>query len=171
VVIEVNPRLAGGRIPTLVRLATGVDLVGATVDAVIGHDGPLPEPGPGHASIRFLVPPRPGRVRRTGGVAAAATVPGVVEVAIAARPGQRIGGTGSFLDRVGHVIAAGLSADAARTAAEAAVALLEVDVDVAPDDVVEAARPGRREPQRTVTPALLPNSSARARESTAKALT
>ncbi|HYH52153.1 MAG TPA: ATP-grasp domain-containing protein, partial [Acidimicrobiia bacterium] len=78
-VIEVNPRLAGGRIPTLVRLATGIDLVGATVDAVIGRAGPLPKPGPGHASIRFLVPARAGRVRRTGGVAGAAGVPGVVD--------------------------------------------------------------------------------------------
>jgi biotin carboxylase len=160
VVIEVNARLAGGRIPTLVRLATGIDLVGATVDAVIGDTESLPEPGPGHASIRFLVPPQAGRVRRTGGVADAASIPGVVDVAISTRPGQRIGGTGSFLDRVGHVIAAGPSADAARIAAEAALALLEVDV--APDDVVEAAR--------TVTPALLPNSSAKARGSTATVL-
>src|SRR5207237_148005 len=86
VVIEVNARLAGGRIPTLVRLATGIDLIGATIDAVVlgGFRRPLPEPEPGHASIRFLVPPRPGRVRRTAGVAAAAGVPGVVG---AARPG------------------------------------------------------------------------------------
>jgi S-sulfo-L-cysteine synthase (3-phospho-L-serine-dependent) len=129
VVIEVNPRLAGGRIPTLVRLASGIDLVGATVDAVSGSTRPLPRPGPGHASIRFLVPSRGGRVRRTGGVAAAAAVPGVVDVGIAARPGQRVGGTGSFLDRVGHVIAAGPTATAARTAAETALALLELDVD------------------------------------------
>jgi biotin carboxylase len=129
VVIEVNPRLAGGRIPTLVRLATGLDLVGATVDAVIGANRPLPRAGPGHASIRFLVPPQAGRVRRTDGVAAAAAVPGVVDVAIAVRPGQRVGGTGSFLDRVGHVIAAAPTAPAARTAAEAALSLLELDVD------------------------------------------
>ena len=129
VVIEVNPRLAGGRIPTLIRLASGLDLVGATVDAVIGRGGPLATPGPGHASIRFLVPSRAGRVRRTGGVAAAAAVPGVVDVGIAARPGQRVGGTGSFLDRVGHVIAAGPTATAAQTAAETALALLELDVD------------------------------------------
>ncbi len=155
VVIEVNPRLAGGHIPTLVRLATGIDLVGATIDAaVLGGSRrlcrgdtprppgatarPLPEPGPGHASIRFLVPPRAGRVRRTAGVAAAAAVPGVVDVAIAARAGQRVGGTGSFLDRVGHVITAGPTATAARTAAETALALLEIDLD--DDDDVETTR-------------------------------
>jgi biotin carboxylase len=131
VVIEVNPRLAGGRIPTLVRLATGIDLIGATVDAAIGVHRPLPDPGPGHASIRFLVPSRPGRVRRTTGVAAAAAVPGVVDVAITARPGQQVGGTGSFLDRVGHVITAAPTGPAARKAAETALSLLELDVDVA----------------------------------------
>jgi len=135
-VIEVNPRLAGGRIPTLVRLATGIDLVAAVVDAAVSGTGSaLAEPGPGcaphgWASIRFLVPPAAGRVRRTGGVAAAAAVPGVVDVAIDARPGQRVGGTGSFLDRVGHVISAAPTGVAARTAAERALALLELDLDV-----------------------------------------
>jgi biotin carboxylase len=143
VVIEVNPRLAGGRIPTLVRLATGIDLVGATIDAVVGASRPLPEPGAGHASIRFLVPPRAGRVRRTAGVAAAAAVPGVVDVAIAARPGQRVGGTGSFLDRIGHVIAAAPTAVAARTAAETALERLEVDLDV---DAAAANPPRHRTP-------------------------
>jgi biotin carboxylase len=130
VVIEVNPRLAGGRIPTLVRLATGLDLVGATIDAVIGDPRPLPPIGVGYASIRFLVPPRAGRVRHTAGVAAAAAVPGVVDVAIGARPGQQVGGTGSFLDRVGHVITAAPTATAARTAAETALALLQIDLEV-----------------------------------------
>ncbi len=147
VVIEVNPRLAGGRIPTLVRLATGVDLVGATVDAALGDQRPLPEPGPGHSSIRFLVPAGAGRIRRTGGVARAASVPGVVDVAITARAGQQVGGTGSFLDRVGYVITAAPSALAARAAAETAHALLELELDtesvasesVAPESAVTVA--------------------------------
>jgi biotin carboxylase len=149
VVIEVNPRLAGGRIPTLVRLATGLDLVRATVDAAIlgVTAAPLPEPGPGHASIRFLVLERAGRVRRTDGVAAAAAVPGVVDVAIAARPGQWLGGTGSFRDRVGHVITAASTALEARTAAEASVALLEIDVEM-PETV--APEPAVPEPAVTV---------------------
>jgi biotin carboxylase len=87
------------------------------------------------------VPPRAGRVRRTAGVAAAAAVPGVVDVAIAVRAGQRVGGTGSFLDRVGHVITAAPTATAARTAAETALALLQIDVDF--DDNVHASRPPR----------------------------
>ncbi|MDQ1505019.1 MAG: argininosuccinate lyase [Actinomycetota bacterium] len=167
VVIEVNPRLAGGRIPTLVRLATGIDLVGATVDAavlggcrsgaglslaasaaVIGGTAPAPR---GHASIRFLVAPRAGRVRATAGVAEAAAVPGVIDVAIAARAGQRVGGTGSFLDRIGHVITDASTAGAARSAAEAALALLHVDLDTAdPGDGVGVAAVPLRRPTPTV---------------------
>jgi biotin carboxylase len=167
VVIEVNPRLAGGRIPTLVRLATGIDLVGATVDAavlggcrsgaglslaasaaVIGGTAPAPR---GHASIRFLVAPRAGRVRATAGVAEAAAVPGVIDVAIAARAGQRVGGTGSFLDRIGHVITVASTAGAARSAAEAALALLHVDLDTAdPGDGVGVAAVPLRRPTPTV---------------------
>jgi argininosuccinate lyase len=112
------------------------------------------------------VRPQAGRVRRTGGVADAAAVPGVVDVAIAARPGQCVGGTGSFLDRIGHVIAAGPSPDAARAAAEAGLALLVVDVEAC--DAAEAASQGQRNPEPTVTPALLPNNPAKPRESTAK---
>ena len=82
-------------------------------------------------------------MRRTAGVAAAAGVPGVVDVAITARPGQRVGGTGSFLDRVGHVIAAAATATAARSAVETALALLELDLgpDDAPAEGDQVRRP------------------------------
>ena len=56
-------------------------------------------------------------------------MPGVVDVAITARPGQRVGGTGSFLDRVGHVITAAPTAAAARTAAEVALTRLRIDLE------------------------------------------
>ncbi|HZQ78326.1 MAG TPA: ATP-grasp domain-containing protein [Acidimicrobiia bacterium] len=144
VVIEVNPRLAGGRIPVLVRLATGLDLVGAAVDAAIGDDRPLPHPGPGHASIRFVVAPRRGTVRRVAGRAAAAAVPGIVEVALDVRPGQRVGGTGSFLDRVGHVISAGPTGAGARAAVEEALRFLELDIDVDDDDTGPTGAPAPR---------------------------
>ncbi|HVW34011.1 MAG TPA: hypothetical protein VHL53_15860, partial [Acidimicrobiia bacterium] len=87
---------------------------------------------------RFLVPPRPGRVRRLAGVPAAAAVPGIVDVGVTALPGQRVGGTGSFLDRVGHVISAAATAGAARAAAEMALARLELDVDPEPAGVPAA---------------------------------
>lgn len=128
VVVEVNPRLAGGQIPVLVRLATGVDLIGATIDLAVGETPTLPAPGPGFASIRFLVAPFEGRVLRVGGKAGAAATPGVVDVVVSTTPGQRVGGTDSFLDRVGHVITVAPTAGEARTAAERALSALELEL-------------------------------------------
>jgi biotin carboxylase len=130
VVMEVNPRLAGGQIPILVRLATGIDLIGAVVDRAIGRRAALPPPGPGHASIRFLVAPTSGRLAGVEGRVAALELPGVVDVAVTARPGDVVGGTGSFLDRLGWVIAAGPDGPAVAETAEAALARLRPVVEV-----------------------------------------
>ena len=139
VVVEVNPRLAGGQIPVLVRLATGIDLVGATVDLAAG-DEPVPlGRAAGYASIRFVLAPAEGRLRRVAGRSEAAAVPGVVDVAVTARPGTRVGGHGCFLDRLGHVIAAGPSEEIARRAAERGLAALAVEL--ADEEVAASTTP------------------------------
>lgn len=122
-VVEVNPRLAGGMIPALVAAATGVDLVGATVDRVLGRGPDLAPHRARAAAIRFLFATEPGTVLAafTG---AAADLPGVVSAVVTAREGDRIEVTRSFRDRIGHVIALGRdAAEAADRAREAAGAL------------------------------------------------
>ncbi|MGH8999448.1 MAG: ATP-grasp domain-containing protein [Acidimicrobiia bacterium] len=131
VVVEVNPRLAGGLIPVALRLATGVDLIGATVGLVTGAAPVLPPAGGGSAAIRFLVADQPRRIRAVSGVAAAWSTPGVVDVSVAARPGLVAGGTGCFLDRLGHVIAVAPTPQAASLAAERARSCLVVEVEAA----------------------------------------
>jgi biotin carboxylase len=130
VVVEVNPRLAGGQIPVLVHLASGIDLIGAVVDRATGRRTALPPPGPGNASIRFVVAPAAGRLAGVDGQAAAREVPGVIDVAVTARPGDVVGGTGSFLDRLGWVMAAGPERAAVEAAVEAAAGLLHPVVEV-----------------------------------------
>jgi biotin carboxylase len=80
-VIETHTRCGGGRIPDLVQLATGVDLMDLTVRQAIGRlpaeDLPPAHPGaPGSAArcagLFFLTPDRPGAVAGPpGGVPAA----------------------------------------------------------------------------------------------------
>ena len=61
-VIEVNPRLAGGMIPDLVRSATGIDLIAATVANGGRPAGAAGTPSrAAGAAIRFLVAERSGR--------------------------------------------------------------------------------------------------------------
>ncbi|HET9317300.1 MAG TPA: ATP-grasp domain-containing protein [Vicinamibacteria bacterium] len=122
--IEVNPRLAGGFIPELVRLASGVDLVAASIARATARPPPEDVAGHGAASIRFLIPPRAGVLVDATGIEAARSLPGVVEAVLYRPPGQRVVLHGDFRDRIGHVITVAVDADA--SAAAAAHALREV---------------------------------------------
>jgi argininosuccinate lyase len=116
--IEVNPRLAGGFIPELVRHAQGIDLIRETLKLVAGQAA---DPAPAHhrhASIRFLFSPGDGRLDAAEGVEAARSIAGVEEVTLYRAPGDRLEIRGDFRDRIGHVIAAADSFAAACTAAE-----------------------------------------------------
>jgi biotin carboxylase len=118
-VIEVNPRIAGGHIPRLVRLATGVDLVRLHVAQSAGL--PIQTPRCDRvrgAAVRFLTIDRPVRV------ASAPDVPGrsgdrrIVEVAAALTRDRSYRPYGDVRDRVGHVIAVAENADEAAAVAE-----------------------------------------------------
>ena len=103
--IEVNPRLAGGFIPELVRLATGVDVIAQTMKLVLGEPTDLNSIFSRHASIRFVTAFRKGRLRRITGLKEASSVPGVADVQLYRASGDVIGGNHDFRDRIGHVIA------------------------------------------------------------------
>ena len=69
--IEVNPRLAGGFIPELVRHAEGIDLIRETLRLVVGQAPELDPARHRHASIRFLFAPGAGRLDAAAGIEAA----------------------------------------------------------------------------------------------------
>ncbi|MEU6614033.1 ATP-grasp domain-containing protein [Streptomyces parvus] len=126
VVIEVNPRLAGGMIPALVGRAAGVDLVAATVARAAG-DTPSPQPERrAHASIRFALADREGTVTAVGGLAEARGLPGVELAEITVAPGTALEITHSFRDRFGYAVATGPDAATAADRAERAAARLHM---------------------------------------------
>jgi biotin carboxylase len=122
--IEVNPRLAGGFIPELVRHAHGIDLIRETLRLVVGErPDPLPrgEAAPDrHAAIRFLLAPRAGRLVAAEGLAEARAAAGVMDVALYRAIGDELSLTGDFRDRIGHAIGCGRTACAAAAAAQRA---------------------------------------------------
>jgi S-sulfo-L-cysteine synthase (3-phospho-L-serine-dependent) len=116
-VIEVNPRLAGGWIPRLVHEATGIDLVTETLRAFSGAAVRLQAHRCRAASIRFVLPCRAGVLHEVTGVEAARHIPFVTDAEIYHRAGETVRRSGDFRDRIGHVIAC---ADDGRTAERAA---------------------------------------------------
>jgi argininosuccinate lyase len=105
VVVEINPRLVGGFIPELVRRASGIDLIAATVSLATGSPPDLDPSRDACASIRFVISPGCGIIAAIDGVEQAKRIPGVADVLLYRKPGEVIGVEHDFRDRIGHVIA------------------------------------------------------------------
>ncbi|WP_367042237.1 ATP-grasp domain-containing protein [Streptomyces sp. Je 1-332] len=149
VVIEVNPRLAGGMIPVAVRAATGRDLVDEVIAKAAGQDAQPAAPGASHAAIRFLLAQddgREGRIAAVEGVAAAAQAPGVVTAATTgtATVGRTLRITHSFQDRLGCVVATGASGDEAQRHALDAAGLIRIELENQTHEASESEGVGGR---------------------------
>ncbi|MER8836997.1 acetyl-CoA carboxylase biotin carboxylase subunit family protein [Mesorhizobium sp. M0909] len=106
VVIEVNPRLAGGTGPRLVQLAYGVDPITEHIKLVIGDEWNLRKRHSHTATARILYPERDGILDWIDGDSRAAAVSGVAEVKLFVEPKTPIVRKADYRDRIGHVIAA-----------------------------------------------------------------
>jgi S-sulfo-L-cysteine synthase (3-phospho-L-serine-dependent) len=128
-VLEINPRPAGGMIPEVVRLATGLDLLRLQLDASVGRAPDVTSDDRGTTGIQFITAGCEGVLTAVDGVPAALAVPGVVRVVVTARPGQRVRPPRNAYDRLGYVIAR--TGTPAGTAAALDTALAHCRVHVA----------------------------------------
>lgn len=119
-IIEINPRLAGGFIPELVRLATGIDPIQETIHAVTGRPVVLRPSRNCFASLRFIMAQSDGLIDRISGIDAARAVPGVKAVEMYKAEGQECLVRHDFRDRIGHVIAVVDQPEGVEAAASAA---------------------------------------------------
>jgi biotin carboxylase len=127
-VIEVNPRLAGGFIPELVRYATGIDLVQETVKLIVGMATSVIGEKLAYASIRFLCAPGNGTIKAIDGVDKAARAPGVVDASLYKSIGDELQVMHDFHDRIGHVIAISDQSNAASENAELAQSMIGISI-------------------------------------------
>ncbi|WP_271220670.1 pyridoxal-phosphate dependent enzyme [Streptosporangium carneum] len=127
-IVEINPRLAGGMIPELFRLTTGVDLLESQIRYAAGFVPALPEGFDGCAGIRFLMPDGEGLLERVTGVDDARAVTGIERVTVTAIPGQAVRPPRDAYGRIGHVIARGRSREDVADALEKACGMIRVEV-------------------------------------------
>ncbi|MFJ8011049.1 pyridoxal-phosphate dependent enzyme [Streptomyces sp. NPDC096339] len=130
--VEINPRPAGGMIPELIRLATGVDLLDAQLRAALGLPPHLKAEEGGHAGIQFLLADTEGTLTAVHGAGAAAAVEGVESVLVTAAPGTPVRTPRSASDRLGHVIARHAEPAGVHAALDAARALVRLDIEPDP---------------------------------------
>lgn len=128
IVVEVNPRLAGGMIPELVKHAKGVDLLGAFLDLLLGRPPELAPSLDQVAAIRFVTADRNGRLAGVAGIEEARLLSAVREIRIEKPPGATVQPCENAYHRLGFVIAAGTERRQVRTAVEEAMRRLDVEV-------------------------------------------
>jgi S-sulfo-L-cysteine synthase (3-phospho-L-serine-dependent) len=134
VIIEVNPRLAGGFIPELVRFSCGVDLIRETIRFVTSKEVSLTKKYQRYSSIRFLLPEEEGIISGICGIEEAKAVSGVESVMLYKPNGWMFRPQGDFRDRIGHVLACGNSPGEALEAVEEAMRKITINVSQAPSN-------------------------------------
>lgn len=128
VIVEINPRLAGGMIPELVRWATGIDLLRAILALARGEAPALQVTRHEVAGIRFFTAPREGALRDVRGLDDARRLATVREARIDKAMGARVRPAECATDRLGHVIAAGPDRAAVLGDLDAALAMVDIVV-------------------------------------------
>ena len=105
VVIEINPRLAGGMIPQAIEAATGIDVLGAMIDLHAGIKLDLEPKRAAYAAIRFVLPERHGELKVLS-FEADTRFPAVTMCFMPLKQlGQSVDLNGDFRDRVALVLA------------------------------------------------------------------
>ncbi|MEU2995043.1 ATP-grasp domain-containing protein [Streptomyces griseoincarnatus] len=141
--IELNPRLAGGMIPELVRLAHGVELLRQQLHAAVGHDVDLRPTRGGSAGVAFLLPPRAGVLRRVTGAEEAARLEHVARVTVTGRAGREVRPARNAYDRLGSVIAHSGGTAEVDAVLDKALGMLGVELE----DLVPASGSARQDPE------------------------
>jgi biotin carboxylase len=128
-VIETHTRVGGDSIATLVRQATGHDLLDLTVQWALDRLGPheTDHAVPGAAAIRFFTPP-PGRVAGITGVQRWQGLPGVLKLHLPVQAGDRIHAIQNSRTRVGYVVAAAPTTAEAMEICRKVVSGVRIDV-------------------------------------------
>ncbi|MET4359251.1 biotin carboxylase [Bradyrhizobium sp. RT9b] len=122
-IIEVNPRLAGGSIPSLFRHTTGFDPVLAVLRSLLGMPWRPPAEG-NHGSIRFIVPGREGSFALPQNCERVVDRFKLAELVLYHTLPMQFRRRFDFRDRIGHVIAVDGDPAAAARRAEAAVGFI-----------------------------------------------
>jgi S-sulfo-L-cysteine synthase (3-phospho-L-serine-dependent) len=129
VVVEINPRLAGGMIPELISYATGIDLLQVWLDLLLGRSVDLAPKYQRVASIRFLTAQEAGQIRKIGGVQEAKAVSSVREISISRQVGAAVRPAEDAYDRFGFVIGSGGDAAVVTRDLDNALKTLRVEIE------------------------------------------
>lgn len=126
-IVELAARLGGDYITSrLVPLSTGIDLVGASVLLATGEKPDLIPKRQQGAAIHFIHVEKEGILSEI--IVPETEQESVEEIVLYKKPGEKVNGTRSSNDRLGHVITTGATAQEAKALGENILAQIKVRV-------------------------------------------
>jgi isopentenyl diphosphate isomerase/L-lactate dehydrogenase-like FMN-dependent dehydrogenase/biotin carboxylase len=144
-IVELAARLSGGFMSThTFPLATGVDLMKAAVEIVLGFEPSNLEPLYHRISIERSIITEPGIVKRIANIEEARAVPGISDIYIDVKVGDRVKKPTSNVEKAGHIIAVGDTIEEAERAVEECRKIMNLEVssdyELSMDSIRAAAR-------------------------------
>ena len=128
-IVEINPRPGGNYIVELIQRVTGIDLLDAQIELALGRRPALEAKSTGvrSAAIKFLVPPRAGRLQALHGLDTLSCDPQLVRAAIPPVDGLDVVAPIDNACYLGHVMAVDGDGLDARMFAERALDRVRLD--------------------------------------------
>lgn len=127
-IIEINPRLAGGMIPEIIRLTAGIDVLEQQILCAMGRPTLGDYITHGVAGIQFLLSDQTGTLQDIEGVAVVEKMPVVKRVAITTKAGAKVQPATNAYHRLGYVIVHSPSFEETRTGLQTAIDHLRIRI-------------------------------------------
>ena len=143
---ELAARLSGGFMSAYTYpLSTGVDLMRAAIEISLGQEPANLEPVMNRVAIERAIITRPGIVRKICGLEDALKIPGIMEIFLNVKPGDRIVPPRSNVEKAGHIIAVGDSLEMAERVVEICRKTLKIEIYEESEITLEAINLAARE--------------------------
>lgn len=135
IIIEINPRLAGGMIPEVIQVSLGIDLLDILLALHLDESVDLQPQKQQYAAIRFAIAPKEMILESILGTEKILQQPGVVAWGQMKQVGDLVGGNNDYRDRVAYLIAAADTHQTSVNLADAATASLQpLGFSIAPQE-------------------------------------
>lgn len=122
-IVEINPRPGGNYIAELIERVTGIAFLTAQIDLALGRQPDLvaKDTGVKSAAIKFLTPPRAGKVSTMSGIDSASNAPHIARALLTQVAGKELSTPIDNACYLGHVVATDPVGQDARKYAEQAL--------------------------------------------------
>ncbi|MBN1533659.1 MAG: alpha-hydroxy-acid oxidizing protein [Spirochaetes bacterium] len=126
---ELAARLSGGFMSAYTYpLSSGVDLMRAAVEIALGQEPINLEPTLNRVAIERAIITKPGIVKKINGLEEALSVPGIEQIFLNIKPGDKVQSPKSNVEKAGHIIAIGSTLEEAEERVKLCKNVLKIEL-------------------------------------------